>query len=349
MPKPLAICIEELDSSEARYIRCVALPGRQPGLRLDRIGQVLWQSDDGVSCELWVSADERLILYRPEGADSVTLDRAGRTLDVPYGKPVVVIDQDQVSMGGRRVRIHIHGEAPSVAAPSPLPSRSQPLGRLARTLAATAVIGAAVAASGCAEQPIEVRQVPPAAAPPSPTPTIEVRLVPPTAPPPPSPTPTIEVRLVPPTPTAPPVLSPTPGVSKNTVLQAIQGTWTASQVYLVAGERTWITGTLTLEGNSYTFKPARQVKGPSVLGKLDLLFDSPQGQVTITLWGKVEPKDTLESFAPGDTLATCEFRAKSGVVGKFLIKVQDSKSLYFQSNEGDLWSVKKQLGAANQP
>ena len=350
MPKPLAICIEELDSSEARYIRCVALPGRQPGLRLDKTGRVLWQSDDGVSCELWVSADERLILYRPEGADSVTLDRAGRTLDVPYGKPVVVIDQDQVSVGGRRVRIHIHGEAPSVAAPSPLPSRSQPLGRLARTLATTAVIGAAVAASGCAEQPIEVRQVPPTAPPPPPTPTIEVRAAPPqpTAVPP-SPTPTIEVRLVPPTATAPPVLSPTPGVGKNTVLQAIQGAWTASQVYLVAGERTWITGTLTVEGNSYTFKPARQVKGPSVPGKLDLLFDSPQGQVTITFWGKVEPKDTLESFAPGDTLATCEFRAKSGVVGKFLIKVQDSKSLYLQSDKGDLWSVKKQLGVAHQP
>ncbi len=326
MPQPLAICIEELGSSEARYIRCVALPGRQPGLRLDKTGQVLWQSDDDVSCELWVSADERLILYRPEGADSVTLDRAGRTLNVPYDKPVVVIDQDQISVGARRVRLHIHGEAPSVAAPSPLPARSQPLGRLARALAATAVIGAAVAAGGCVEQPIEVQQAPPAVA-----------------------TPTIEVRLAPPAPTAaPPVLSPTPGVSKNTVLQSIQGAWTASQVYVVSGKRTWITGTLTIEGNAYTFKPARQVKGPSVQGKLDLLFDAPQGQVTIAYLGKVKPEDAIESLAPGDTLATCEFRAKSGVVGKFLIKLQDSKSLYLQSNKGDLWSVKKQLGAANQ-
>ena len=350
MPKPLAICIEELDSSEAKYIRCVALPGRQPGLRLDKTAQVLWQSDDGVSCELWVSADERLILFRPEGADSVVLDRAGRTLDVPYGKPVVVIDQDQVSVGGRRVRIHFHGEAPSVTAPSPLPSRSQPLGRLARTLAATAILGATVAASGCAEQPLEVRITPPQpTAPPPPTPTIEVRLVPPTAPPPPSPTPTIEVRLTPPTATAPPVLSPTPGVGKTTVLQAIQGAWTASQVYLVDGERTWVTGTLTIASNSYTFKPARQVKGPSVAGKLDFLFDSLQGQVAIAYSGKVKPEDTIESFAPGDTLATCELRAKSGVVGKFLIKVQDSKSLYLQSDQGDLWSVKKQLGVANQP
>ena len=64
MPKPLAICIEQVDpqSKTSAYIRCVALVGRQPGLRLDKAGKVLWKSDDGVSCELWVSADERMIL-----------------------------------------------------------------------------------------------------------------------------------------------------------------------------------------------------------------------------------------------------------------------------------------------
>jgi hypothetical protein len=56
MPKPMAICIEDLDSQpKTKYLRCVALPGRQPGLRLDKAGSVLWQNDDGVSCELWVS------------------------------------------------------------------------------------------------------------------------------------------------------------------------------------------------------------------------------------------------------------------------------------------------------
>ena len=92
MPKPIAICIEDLGSEpKTRYLRCVALPGRQPGLRLDKAGSVLWQSDDGVSCELWVSADERLILYRPEAKASgpVTLHRAGRSLDVPFGKSLV--------------------------------------------------------------------------------------------------------------------------------------------------------------------------------------------------------------------------------------------------------------------
>ncbi|MCP4592143.1 MAG: hypothetical protein GY842_15520, partial [bacterium] len=72
MSKPLAICIEDMDAqAETRYLRCVAVPGRQPGLRLDEAGSVLWKSDDGASCELWVSADDRLILYRPEDATRV--------------------------------------------------------------------------------------------------------------------------------------------------------------------------------------------------------------------------------------------------------------------------------------
>ena len=51
-----------------------------------------------MTCELWVSADDRLILYRPEGADAVAVSRAGRSLDVPSGKPVVLIDQDQIDV-----------------------------------------------------------------------------------------------------------------------------------------------------------------------------------------------------------------------------------------------------------
>jgi hypothetical protein len=313
MSKPLAICIEELGSSESKYTRCVALPGRQPGLRLNNLGQVLWQSDDGVSCELWVSADERLILYRPESATGVTLRRAGRSLDVPYSKPVVVIDQDEIDVGTRRMRIHIHGEAPSVAAPSPLPARSRTLRQLAQMLATTAVMGAAIAASGCAEQPMS--------------------------------TPTIEVRLAPPEPTAAPALP----VGKFSVEQAIQGAWTVSQAYLAAGEQTWITGTLTIEDNSYTFKPAGQAKIPSVRGTLDFLYDTPHGQVTISYLGTITPRDALESFAAGDALALCEFRTESGTLGTFLIRVQDSKDLYFESSEDSLWSVKKQLGADNQP
>jgi len=159
MSKPMALCIEDLDpqAGAPKYVRCVAIPGRQPGLRLDFGGAVLWQSDDAVACELWVSADDCLILYRPEGAAAVTLRRTGRSLDVPYAKPVVVIDQDEIDVGARRLRVHVHGDAPAIAAPSVFVPEQGVLSRLVRAAAAAVAIFSAVATSGC----IEVRDHPP--------------------------------------------------------------------------------------------------------------------------------------------------------------------------------------------
>jgi len=161
MPKPLAICIEDLEArlDEPRYVRCVAVSGREPGLRLGTQGEVLWKTDDRVACELWVSADDRLILYRPEGARAVTVGRAGRSLDVPYEKPVVLIDQDQIAVGGRQLRVHVHGEAPAVSAPSALAPQQGTLTGLARAAAVAATIGAAAVVGGCGK--IEVRDNPP--------------------------------------------------------------------------------------------------------------------------------------------------------------------------------------------
>jgi len=47
------------------------------------------------------------------------------------GKPVVLVDQDQIEIGLQRLRIHIHGEAAVVAAPSPLPVCASTFKRLA--------------------------------------------------------------------------------------------------------------------------------------------------------------------------------------------------------------------------
>ena len=70
LPPAHAICLEDLQarSESERYLRCVALPGRQPGLGIRADGTVLWKADAALACELWVSADERLIAYRPMGA-----------------------------------------------------------------------------------------------------------------------------------------------------------------------------------------------------------------------------------------------------------------------------------------
>jgi hypothetical protein len=347
MSKPMAICIEDLDSQSetSRYIRCVALAGRQPGLRLDEAGRVLWQSDDGVACELWVSADERLILYRPEGATRVTLHRAGRSLDVPCGKPVVVSDKDQINVGSRRLRIHVHGEAPSVAAPSPLPARPRPFDRVTQAVAAAAVIGAVATAESCVAPTIEVREAPPKETVvvvepiPTSTPTIEVREAPPEK----------VITVVIPTATAKRVPTPTATVGVNSIMKVIQGEWTAAQAYDVEGERVWITGTLTIVGNRYTFKPVREVKGPSVQGHLDFLFDMPVGEVTIDYRNGVTPDAAFADFAPGEVLATCVLRANSVAKGEFLIRVGDSNSLHFTDPSGKvgLWSITKQPRADN--
>jgi len=149
----------------------VAVPGRQPGLRLDTGGEVLWKSDEAVACELWVSADDRLILYRPEGAAAVTVSRAGRSLEVPSGKPVVLIHQDQIDVSARNLRVHVHGEAPAISAPSVLAPQQGTLAGLARAAAVAATIGAAAVAGGCgkddakARPPIDVREDPPDMAP----------------------------------------------------------------------------------------------------------------------------------------------------------------------------------------
>ncbi len=358
MPKPFAICIENLNarSGASRYLRCVALPGRQPGLRLDKSGQVLWQRDDVVACELWVSADDRLILYRQEGMAPVTLQRAGRSLEVPYARPVVVIDQDQITIGRRRLRLHIHGVAPAVSAPSALPAGPGPIHRLAQAATAAALLGAAMTVGGCevATPTIEVRTAPPEPTQevmvptdtPTLVPTIEVRDAPPAVMPvditPESPgiTPTIEVREFPPTATPISMIEEQVSIS-----DAIQGEWIAAQVYEHGGEQTWITGTLTIEGETYAFKPAGEVLGTSAGGVLDFLFVHPSGEIAIDYREGVAPGDLFQGYTPGDILANCTFRSGSQASGKFQIRVRDATSLEFYQppSQNDLWKVIKQI------
>ena len=154
MPEPLAICIEDLDAPAKgrRYIRCVALPGGTPGLAVTPEARILWKEEGDQAFQLWISADDRLILLRPEGAPPVRVERAGRGVDAPVGKPVVLIDQDLVTVGSKHLRIHVHGVAEVVHAPSALRSRLAGAARLA----AAAALGAA--AIGCK---IDIRDHPP--------------------------------------------------------------------------------------------------------------------------------------------------------------------------------------------
>ncbi len=175
-PAPQAICLEDLDAprDDERYLRCVALPGDEPGLALDQGGVVRWMPDGPEAYELWVSGDGRLVLYRNPGAPLMVVRRGGRSLEAPAEKPVLLLDQDLLEVAGRRLRVHAHGEAEEVHEPEFLSARS--LARMARAAAAALALSTAVGAAGEARgapspagvqpEPIEVRLHPPRKAPP---------------------------------------------------------------------------------------------------------------------------------------------------------------------------------------
>lgn len=170
MPTPIEICLEDLDLSpdDERYIRCVALPGGAPGLALDHEGLVRWMPEAPADYGLWVSDDDRLMLLRGKGAGPITVQRGGRAVEAPAGNPVVLLDGDQLQINGRRLQVHVHGEAEEVYPPEPVTGRA--LARLARAAAAALALGAAVGAGGEAAGqpaitagaiPVEVRKHPP--------------------------------------------------------------------------------------------------------------------------------------------------------------------------------------------
>ena len=203
MPEPICLCLEDLtpDEGSARYTRCVALAGRQPGLRVDGEGRLHWLEETEGGLELWVSLDEQLILFRPAAAPAASVHRGGRSLQVPEDKPCVLLAGDELEVGGRRLRVHLHGTTTAVVAPEPLPEERP--GRLGRVAAAALALGAAVTGAGCPQKPVEVRQAPPSiAAPPRPDG--------PRAPAKPDARPPIEIRQAPPAPPQAQPLLPSP-------------------------------------------------------------------------------------------------------------------------------------------
>jgi len=164
MPAPLEICLEEESDQEERYVRCVALPGGEPGLALDRDGAVRWMPAEPAPYELWMSADDRLMLLRAAGVAPITVRRGGRSLEAPESRPVVLRDQDLLVVEGRRLRVHVHGVALEVHPPERL-GRSA-LARIAAAAAVALSAAVAVPAQGALSDlppPIEVQPHPPTA------------------------------------------------------------------------------------------------------------------------------------------------------------------------------------------
>jgi hypothetical protein len=165
MPTPQEICLEDLDlPEEQRVVRCVALPGGEPGLALDRGGVIRWMPAEPAPYALWISTDERLVLIRGDGAAPIVVRRADRSLEAPVGKPVLLRDQDLLQIEGRTLRVHVHGPTSEVRPPERLSGAA--LARVVRAAAAVLALSvAAPAAAAIAPPPIEVRQNPPGATP----------------------------------------------------------------------------------------------------------------------------------------------------------------------------------------
>lgn len=123
MPSPLELCLEDLGSKDdgKRFLQCVALAGNEPGLGLDPTGRVVWRGA-GLACDLWISADEQLMLRRLEDAPAIEVTRAGRGLEAPVGKPVILLNRDEIRVGQARLRLHVHGPASAVHPPASVAS-----------------------------------------------------------------------------------------------------------------------------------------------------------------------------------------------------------------------------------
>jgi hypothetical protein len=142
MVQPIALCIEYLDtrSRADRYLCCVATPGYDVALGLDDQGAVVWRDDRRLAHELWVSADQQLMVLRRDGRGEIVVTRAGRSLSLPFDKPVVLLDCDRIDTGNRRIRVHLHGVTEHVSPPEPLEQERSSL----PTIAAAVALGASV-------------------------------------------------------------------------------------------------------------------------------------------------------------------------------------------------------------
>jgi hypothetical protein len=142
MPEPIAICIENCYPAHEslRYLRCVAISGAEKKLSFLPGGEVQWQQEEPGHGQIWVSADERLIFHRPAGAVGFAqVHRGGRSVDVPEGKPVVLVDLDYVVVPGFCFRVHIHGPAGALHEPSYL-DMAEPASRTRTRLAAAGLM-----------------------------------------------------------------------------------------------------------------------------------------------------------------------------------------------------------------
>ncbi len=110
-PLPLSICLEDCHPAHEslRYLSCTAVSGRGLSLRVD--GTVGWMDPAPAFCAILVTGDGRPACLRTDKMiEGARVHRAGRHVDLVPGKPVILRNRDILTVPGRCVRIHIHGE-----------------------------------------------------------------------------------------------------------------------------------------------------------------------------------------------------------------------------------------------
>ncbi|MBU1411521.1 hypothetical protein KKC22_08375 [Myxococcota bacterium] len=144
----LAICLENLNSTEggSRFQACMAMPSGTSGLSITPAAEVRWKAARGPSAHLGTTDDGRLALFVDAGFHPMpVVKRGGRVLVCPEGRPVILIDQDEVDLSGARWRVHLHGLVED-AAPASSPF-------FVRTAAVLAGLALAAGCAGTRENP----------------------------------------------------------------------------------------------------------------------------------------------------------------------------------------------------
>jgi hypothetical protein len=93
--------------------------------------------------EIWVSLDGRLMFFRKSPQGQVSLTRVERHLELPLGKPVIVLGGDEISVAAKRFRVHVHGTTVEVRPPERLKLRR------ARNLAVAAAMALGALTADC--------------------------------------------------------------------------------------------------------------------------------------------------------------------------------------------------------
>jgi hypothetical protein len=140
--------------------------------------------------------------------------------------------------------------------------------------------------------------------------------------------------------TLPPPSSGADEIKMGTVAQALKGEWFVGEWQ--SGEDVRHLGTLTIDGNDYTFQPMPQAEIPSWMQERFSFIDKPVGAVTFEYEPGVLPDNDIQNFEDHAILATCQFNDQEEV---YFIRVDHSvKQLYFHStySEFQIYVIRKE-------